>query len=240
MMYEDGQYLANNPTWHEQDSPYKATWIRSLLVREGVDPRRVAEIGCGSGGILRSLAESLPDATFDGFDISPQAVELAGRKSHPRVRIHHGMLPEESTWDLLMAIDVLEHMEDPASFLREMRSRTSLLAVHLPLDISLQTVARLKPLVERRARLGHIHMYVRETARALVEENGWVVVQERYTAGALELPVEPGLGPWVRNRLPRLPRKILFALAPDFTVRLLGGWSILLLCRPRPLSAGTR
>lgn len=30
-VYEDGPYLANNPTWHEQDSPWKAVNIDELL-----------------------------------------------------------------------------------------------------------------------------------------------------------------------------------------------------------------
>ncbi len=30
-IYEDGKYLDNNPLWHEEDSPWKAKWIRGII-----------------------------------------------------------------------------------------------------------------------------------------------------------------------------------------------------------------
>jgi len=233
-MYQDGEYLEKNPTWHEQDSPFKARWIVSLLERRGIRPATVAEAGCGAGGILRNLAETWPEAILEGFDISPQVVELASSRPHPRVRVVLGDCFETGrSWNLLLAIDVLEHMENPALWLRSSRDCASWLDVHLPLDMSVQTVLRGKPLPRRRRDLGHIHMFTRDTARALVEENGWEILEERYTSGALELPVEKGVANFLKNRIPRLPRRVLFAFAPHFAVRVLGGWSVMLLCAPK-------
>lgn len=31
VIYTDGSYLANNPSWHEEDSPWKARQIIRLL-----------------------------------------------------------------------------------------------------------------------------------------------------------------------------------------------------------------
>lgn len=233
-MYQDGQYLEKNPTWHGQDSPYKARWIAEILGRGGVVPRTVVEVGCGAGGILRELAERLPDAMLEGYDISPQALEIARANPHARVTVHEAPVLEESRrWDLLLAIDVLEHMENPAQWLRDNRPHADRAVVHLPLDLSVQTILRGTPILDRRRDLGHIHMFVRGTARALLEENGWEILEERYTSGALELPLEPGAGHWLKNRLLRLPRRVFFAIAPHLAVRFLGGWSILLLCAPK-------
>ena len=33
-IYEDGSYLAKNPTWHEEDAPFKAKYIFELLQQE--------------------------------------------------------------------------------------------------------------------------------------------------------------------------------------------------------------
>ena len=50
-IYNDATYLTNNPTWHEEDAPFKAERIRRLLARYPEVPRAtVAEAGCGSGG----------------------------------------------------------------------------------------------------------------------------------------------------------------------------------------------
>jgi 2-polyprenyl-3-methyl-5-hydroxy-6-metoxy-1,4-benzoquinol methylase len=236
-MYQDGQYLTNNPTWHEQDSPHKARWIASILQRRLISPKTVAEVGCGAAGILRNLAEIFPEASFDGWDVSPQVVQLANAKPHPRLGIHlDDILGSGRVWDLLLAIDVLEHMENPAEFLRESRKLCGWATIHLPLDLSVQTVFRGYPLLDLRRNLGHIHMFTRGTARALMEENGWEILEEAYTGGSLELPLAAGLGNFLKNWPLRLPRRLLFAMSPHLAVRFLGGWSILLLCRPRGFS----
>ena len=238
-MYQDGQYLANNPSWHEQDSQKKAEWIDSLLKAKAVVPQSVAEVGCGVAAILRELSKLHPQANLEGWDVSPQAVELAQSRKKPGIEIHLGdILQAGRTWDLLLAIDVLEHMENPAEFLRESRQICAHAMIHLPLDLSVQTVARGWPLLDRRKNLGHVHLFTRGLARALVEDNGWEIVAERYTGGALELPIASGLSNAFKNRILRLPRRLLFALAPHLAVRILGGWSILLLCKPTRQAKG--
>lgn len=237
-MYQDGEYFENNPTWHEQDSPRKAAWISSILGRRSLVPRSVAEVGCGAAGILRELSKTFVDTEFEGWDISPQAIELARSRPQERLGIHRGdLLQAGRTWDLLLAIDVLEHMENPADFLRSATAVCRFSVIHLPLDLSVQTVGRGFPLLERRRTLGHIHMFTRATAKALVEENGWEILEETYTAGALELPIEPGWASHFKNIVLRLPRRLAFALAPHLAVRILGGWSILLLCKPKESAA---
>lgn len=232
-MYQDGQYLANNPSWHEQDSKKKAEWIDAVLKTRGMAPQSVAEVGCGVAGILRELSSRYPQARMEGWDVSPQAVQLAQARKLPGIEIHQGdILQAGRNWDLLLAIDVLEHMENPAEFLRASLKICEAAMIHLPLDLSVQTVARGWPLLDRRKNLGHVHLFTRGLARALVEDNGWDIVAERYTGGALELPIAAGLANAFKNRILRLPRRLMFAVAPHLAVRILGGWSILLLCKP--------
>ena len=49
-----------------------------------VDSCRVLELGCGAGGNLLPLAESLPGSEFLGIDLSAQQVEIAERNLHVR------------------------------------------------------------------------------------------------------------------------------------------------------------
>ncbi len=47
----------------------------------------MAEVGCGAGEILRLLSGELDPATqFVGYDVSPQAHELAAARESERVR----------------------------------------------------------------------------------------------------------------------------------------------------------
>src|ERR1700679_2696917 len=88
--YLDGEYLATNPTWGEEDSAWKARMIHNLWKRSGLPvPSTVAEIGCGAGGILAGLRSRFPDSVqFDGFDIAPAAIELARQHAVARLEYH--------------------------------------------------------------------------------------------------------------------------------------------------------
>ena len=86
-IYTDSTYLQNNPTWHEEDAPFKAGKIMELLRRNHPNAETICEIGCGSGEILVQLAHQLPDTVFWGYDISPQATEIA-KKERNRTHNH--------------------------------------------------------------------------------------------------------------------------------------------------------
>ena len=48
-IYTNQQYLKANPTWHDEDSPWKASQVMALLARNRLAAKKVAEIGCGAG-----------------------------------------------------------------------------------------------------------------------------------------------------------------------------------------------
>jgi len=61
---------------------------------------------------------------------------------------------------------------------------------------------------------------------ATIETAGYRIESWRYTRGGLDLSDRSWL-----QRLARLPRRLGFAIAPDLSVRLLGGCSLLVLAR---------
>lgn len=81
-------------------------------------PGRVLEIGTGSGALLHELARAGWDCT--GVEDSPQAYALAGElaKGLPHIRILPALPAEPTTFDCLLAFEVLEHIEDDAAALR--------------------------------------------------------------------------------------------------------------------------
>ncbi len=48
-LYKDGRYLELNPTWHVEDSPWKAKQIFEIIHRNRLQPKSICEIGCGAG-----------------------------------------------------------------------------------------------------------------------------------------------------------------------------------------------
>jgi SAM-dependent methyltransferase len=228
-IYEDGTYLAANPTWHGEDAPWKAAHVARILERNGVAPSTVVEVGCGAGGVLAALGERYgAGVSLKGYEVSPQAFERCRGKAGPNLTFVLGdfLTSAEPRADVLVALDVIEHVEDCYGFLRGLRERAEYKVFHIPLDLSVQTVLRASPILAGRAAFGHIHYFTRETALAALADTGYRVVEEHYTAVQLEAP-DRG---WKANLL-RIPRRVGFALHRDLTVRVLGGYSLMVLAR---------
>ncbi|HMW14270.1 MAG: class I SAM-dependent methyltransferase [Pseudomonadales bacterium] len=228
-IYESGVYLENNPQWHEQDAPWKVTQIKKMLARNGLSPMRVCDVGCGSGEILRLLAEeSTASATFVGYDISPFAHEIAKRKARDNLGFRLEPLPgaSEQPYDLLLCVDVFEHVEDCFAFLREIKSKAVYKLFHIPLDLSVQTVLRATPLLQRRASIGHIHYFTKDTALATLRDAGYEITDHFYTHKFCDTPqsgLVDNVTKWVLSSL--------FVLNEELAVRILGCSSLMVLAK---------
>jgi 2-polyprenyl-3-methyl-5-hydroxy-6-metoxy-1,4-benzoquinol methylase len=227
-LYTEGEYLRLNPDWHAADSPWKAQQVRSMLARNGLHPTSICEVGCGAGGILKELHDSLPpDVHYVGYEISPQAYELCRSKEAERLHFELADVTKENVrYDLMLVMDVIEHLEDYYTFLRAIRTRATHNILHIPLDLSVQTVLRAKPLLKWRSEVGHLHYFTKETALATLHDGGFDVVDHFLTASAIERPPASR-----KARLARLPRRLLARHSEDWAARLLGGFSFLVLAR---------
>ena len=86
------------------------------LVAEYIRPRegdRILEIGCGPGTIVPYL----PRCEYVGFDASAEYIEQA-RRRFPQSRfvcerVSQYTLPERSYFDLVLALGIVHHLDDP-------------------------------------------------------------------------------------------------------------------------------
>ncbi len=228
-IYEDGTYLANNPTWHQEMSPWVAGQALRMIRRNGLRPATVCEVGCGAGEVLRQMSLQMgPGVRFLGYEISPQAFEICRPKAGGNLEFCLGdFLEQESPrFDLLLAFDVIEHVEDIYGFLRRLKPRAENKMFHIPLELSAQSVARETPLLRMREKVGHLHVFTRRTALAAIEHAGFEVLDSFYTRWAVETT---GWG--LPNALLRLPRRVLSRICPHLAARLLGGFSLMVLAR---------
>ncbi len=227
-IYDDGAYLRRNPTWHAEDSPWKARQIEKILRRNGLAPRSIAEVGCGAGEILVQLQKAFPNSDYFGFEISPQAFSLCRERESSRIHFQlKDLLAEEAGYfDVLLAIDVLEHIDDYLGFLKNLKDKARFKIFHIPLDLSLQTLFRVGPILKQREVVGHLHYFFKDTALATLKCCGYEVIDSFYTPAAIE-----GARLSLGARILKLPRKFLFNVNADATVRILGGYSLLVLAR---------
>lgn len=227
-IYKDGTYLQKNPLWHADESPFKVNQILRMLAKHDLHPKTVAEVGCGAGEALRLLQEKMDGAgLFCGYEISPQAYELCRKKANERLKFVLGEISddERAYFELILVLDVIEHVEDYFGFLRRIRSKGRMKLIHIPLDLSVQAVARRRGLLIRRENYGHIHYFTKETALASVTECGYEIVDCVYTPRCIELANS------MFQKLARVPRVISFSIHQDLAVRILGGYSLLVLAK---------
>jgi len=225
-VYKDGSYLEKNPSWHIEESPFKAKYILQLLRKNSLTIHSICEAGCGVGEVLRLLQLELPpDTDFIGFDISPQAHELSKSRENAHLKFRLADITQEHSlfFDLLLVLDVIEHQEDYFSFLRAVRPLARYKIFHIPLDLSVQAVIRKNGLLKRRVDHAHIHYFSKQTAVAALQDTGYVIRDYFY------VPRSNEIGPKRIQKLFRVPRAALFAIDQDFATRLLGGYTLMVL-----------
>lgn len=225
--YINGDYLAKNPTWHAEDSPWKAAQIVAMLRKHQIKPSTMCEVGCGAGEVLVQLQHAFPDSQLSGWDISPQAIALAAHRANEQLQFHCGDFFTSTTenWDVLLVLDVLEHVEDYFSFLRGLKDRSDYILFHIPLDLSVQAILR-GLLLRWRHEVGHLHYFTRELALEALKETGYQILDSTYTTYAIDRPAAT-----YTAHLARWPRRICYALNPHWTARILGGFCLLVLAQ---------
>jgi len=226
-MYFDGSYLENNKTWHLEDSQWKCEQITKLLSINSINPKTVCEVGCGAGEILCQLSLTLKDAEFFGYEISPQAFELCKSKESKLIHFEFGNILEKSVnCDLLLCIDVFEHVQDYMGFISDIKSTATYKVFHIPLDISALSVIS-KRMINTRKSMGHLHYFTAESAIATLEGCGYSIIDSFYTGGFLR----PHRSQTLRSKIARFPRRLLYLISPGFMAKTLGGCSLIVLAK---------
>ncbi len=228
-LYTGRDYALQHPNWHREHSDWKAAQVRGILQRNGLAPRTVVEVGCGAGGILAALQRELdPAVGFTGYEIAPEALKLAAPLANARLRFVLGDLialaPPPA--DVLLAIDVAEHVEDYLGFLRALRPRAQAHVFHLPIDLTVLSGMQPHRLQWAFDSVGHLHYFTAETALQALRNSGYRVADWCLTSVELDLPLAPGQ----QQRL-RLLRRLGRRISPVWTSRVIGGFSLLALCR---------
>src|SRR6185436_10594841 len=201
-VYVDGEYLKNNPSWHVDESAFKVGEIVRMIERNRLQPKTICDVGCGAGEVLRLLQDRLnQDCVFCGYDISPQALEMCRGRSNERLRFKLGDVSksEGTFFDLMLVLDVVEHVDDYFGFLNAIRPKSELKIFHIPLDLSVQTVLRKRGLLKRRELHRHLHYFTKQTAIETLKDCGYTLLDCVFTSHSLVCGKELG------QRIARLP-----------------------------------
>ena len=228
MNYEDenSEYLQKNQSYHTEDSSYKAKNIIHLLRKNNISFNNVVEVGCGAGQVLNSVSENMGNGIkFKGYDISKDGINYAKQNSRNDIEFFNDdFLKLNSEHNLLLLIDVFEHVENYIDFLRALHKRSEYFVFHIPLDISVESILR-DSLSWSRNQFGHIHYFTKEIALAVLRDLNFEILDSIYTKD-IDFPRNS-----IGSKISFIPRKIVDSINQDFAAKVLGGYSIMVLAK---------
>lgn len=229
-IYTTGTYLSNKPTWDDEGAPAKAEIINRILNANQIHPATVVEVGCGAGGILKTLSRlNTGIRELRGYDISPDAITLADKKKDSRLTFFNSDFANsaEPGGDVLLLIDVVEHIDDYYGFLGKMQGRSKYVVFHIPLDLSARNILKPHTMLLQRELVGHLHFFTKEIVEWALKDTGFTVIDWVYTKPVIDIEPAKSLKAFVKKTL----RNISFALNKDLSAKLWGGYSMMILAK---------
>jgi hypothetical protein len=227
-VFESGAYLQKIPQWHTEDSAWKAKGVLQTIERSRLSPRRICEIGCGAGEVLRQLQLQMdPQCSFWGYDIAPAAIDLCRERENDQLHFRLGDVTRErhANFDLLLVLDVLEHQENYFSFLRDIKHLAPYKIFHQVLDLSVYSLIQKDGLTRRRRVLEDLHFFTKDTALQAMVDEGYEILDYFYAPRSIYRSSK------IKEKLRQIPRALCFAFHKDLAVRLLGGYTLFVLAR---------
>jgi 2-polyprenyl-3-methyl-5-hydroxy-6-metoxy-1,4-benzoquinol methylase len=185
--------------------------IRSILTKT---PRaRILDVGCGAGLFFDQLEQF---GHVEGVESDPTAVQASGRWEH-RIAVANldAMYQPAAPFDLILMLDVLEHIADTEPVVRRAAELLT------PTGRLLVTVPAFKALWTAHDEMNHhVTRYSSRQLRATLNGAGLAVIETRYLFQSLVLPkllirATEALAP----RPPRVP-----GIAPNPINKLLRAW----------------
>lgn len=117
---------SSNQRKHESRNPIQQALIGNFhkqvveMVRRA-RPSTILELGCGEGYVLKALVDAGIDAKLTGIELDSRAVKLARERLGERATIEQRdareLAADGRSFDMVMMLEVLEHIPDPAQML---------------------------------------------------------------------------------------------------------------------------
>lgn len=216
-IYQDGTYLQNNPSLHEEDSEYKFRYIRTLLHDLSFvgGPVRVLDIGGGVGVIAAQVCRFLSAGGIrvecHAFDLSEDMLTKQ-KANNPFITLGTSdfeQIRNNGKYHLALLIDVIEHIPDNVSFADEVNRLSQYVLYNIPIERNLLDWLRNIYMSGRyyalqTASLGHVHFFSASSAQRFVRTHHRMLrsIFPDFSGHMLDSP-HPG---YVKQRANRLRR----------------------------------
>lgn len=119
--FNESKYYSRNPL---KKYLLKKFTDRIISIIGDIRPKKILDAGCGEGFIAQLLLSRFPDLNYTGIELDENTVRKARRKVNQAKFIQGSVtkLPfNANTFDLVLCLEVLEHLPNPIQGLKELR-----------------------------------------------------------------------------------------------------------------------
>lgn len=177
-----GDQVPYDPQYHDKPRVEIASFISE-------PPALVLDVGCGGGATAKLIKQKFPGARIIGIELNPHAAEHARAYVDDVVcgDLFEIEIPERlgnAQLDLVLLLDVLEHLFDPWRALQRIRSWLAPDTRVLASIPNVRNLATLDDLAAGRWRyaangvldITHVRFFTKESLRELFEDTGYEVL----------------------------------------------------------------
>ena len=141
--------------------------------------RSILDVGCGEGYIIKYIKNKYDNKKLylEGVDLSEDVINIA-KKNNPGVKFSKGDIYclnyKDNSFDLVLATEVLEHLEKPEEALKELRRvsrKYIILSVPREPPFRIANILRLKYLKRLGNTPGHIQNWTRKNFEKLLSKH---------------------------------------------------------------------
>ena len=178
-----------------------------------LDVATLLDVGCGSGENLAGVARAFPELQLSGADVSPEALAIAARQA-PTAHLHKLDVQYETLdeqFDLVLSVQVLEHLPNDESALRNM----SLMAKRYVVASTMRGRMRRSEVA-----IGHSRNYSDADLRDKAERAGLEVLDLFGWGFPFYSPLYPTLAEWLPGGPPQGTIRSSRQLIANFLYRL--------------------
>ena len=104
-----------------QDSYFKSNIIQKIIKNNKIKFKNFCEVGCGVGKIIENISLNYKKKSFFGYEISKTAYKLCNKKLKNVKYFNKSIEGINKKFDIILCADVLEHVENPYLFLRNIK-----------------------------------------------------------------------------------------------------------------------
>ena len=179
--------------WLKRSAIQRVNSIQYFLNTHSINPRKILDLGCGTGAILEELQSRGIGEKYVGVDYSENAIEYI-RNHNPNIDAHVADLTTTNhsfteEFDLVIMIHVLQHLEDPDLCLNKVLSQIKFkyLIIEVPFEDLLLNRMVTSLHLRKKNPSGSMHFFNMKSFSELLVRNNLSIIDQRQYSPVFDL-----------------------------------------------------